>query len=101
MKIFQLLCASLIFLVFTIQTVSCISSEEEIKQNKEKNRNYVILCWGLFTFVIVVTCASVFIYFKFFGGDVEEDPDYSNVGGVPTTSVANEDNKEENRPSEE
>ena len=70
------------------------------KKNREENRPILILILGLFIGSVVITFIGVFIYIQYFAkkdGNIEEDQDYKDVGGIVTAGEDKDKEKQETK----
>ena len=67
--------------------------EEEVKQHREDNQTLLFIFLGIFVGLILITFIIIFVYLKCYGGGdaIEEDQDYSNIGGITATSSNEKD----------
>ena len=61
--------------------------EKEIKENRKKNESLLFIFLGVFVLIIVITFVLMFVYLKNYSNReiIEEDQDYSNIGGITGT----------------
>ena len=61
--------------------------EKEIKENRKKNESLLFIFLGVFVLIIVITFVLMFVYLKIYSVReiIEEDQDYSNIGGITGT----------------
>ena len=74
--------------------------EIDAKKNREENRPILILILGLFIGSVVITFIGVFIYIQYFAkkdGNIEEDQDYKDVGGIVTAGEDKDKEKQETK----
>ena len=67
--------------------------EEEVKQHREDNQTLLFIFLGIYVGLILITFIIIFVYLKCYGGSdaIEEDQDYSNIGGITATASNEKD----------
>ena len=74
--------------------------EIDAKKNRKENKGILILILGLFIGSVVITFIGVFIYIQYFAkkdGNIEEDQDYKDVGGIVTAGEDKDKEKQETK----
>ena len=83
------------------------SQEEEVKANRENNKKILFIITGSFVVIIIISFISIVSYIKCHEVSnenvIEEDQDYSNIGGIINKSevTEKEDTTEDSRTNEE
>lgn len=77
--------------------------DEEIKNNRDKNEILLFVFMGIFIGFIVITFTAIFIYLKCYGGGdaIEEEQDYSDIGGITVTSNEKDGVTEDSKTADE
>ena len=94
------------FLIFKIkeQKTEEEKEEEKVENHRKDNQILLFIFMGIFIGLILITFIIIFVYLKCCGGGdaIEEDQDYSNIGGITATSTTEKDSvTEDNRTADE
>ena len=80
-----------------------IKKDNEVKDNREKNKIILFIFLGSFLVIILITFIIISIYLRKhtldIDGTIEEDQDYSNIGGI--TGGSEKDDTKNNIKTEE
>ena len=80
-----------------------IKKDNEVKDNREKNKIILFIFLGSFLVIILITFIIISIYIRKHNldieGTIEEDQDYSNIGGI--TGGSEKDDTKNNIKTEE
>ena len=80
-----------------------IKKDNEVKDNREKNKIILFIFLGSFLLIILITFIIISIYIRKHNldidGTIEEDQDYSNIGGI--TGGSEKDDTKNNIKTEE